>query len=168
MICAGKRECSFKNNYSILAGQAAPYILRQLNDFKQRRRSDPNMDPIAAQLSDEDMRDLTAYLASLEPFSSPVESDPMKGVRGKKTAERAQCTGCHLGGANSGGTEFPRIQGQHRTYLVKQLRNFRAGRRSNDNGHMQGIAKALTDADVEDLGNYFASMRVDDRQRKRR
>ena len=154
--CHGINGRSFKVNYPILAGQAAPYILQQLQDFKEGRRIDPTMGPIMPQLSDEDMRDLAAFFAALEPYSSPSESDTTKAIRGKKIAEGAQCTSCHLGGVDSGGSEIPRIQGQHRNYMVKQLKDFRAGTRTNDNGLMHRVAQSLTDADIEDLGNYFA------------
>jgi len=166
--CHGISGRSFKLNYPILAGQSAPYILHELQDFKEGRRSDPTMDPIMPQLSDEDMRDLAAFFAASEPFSSPSESDSIKTSRGKKLAETAQCASCHLGGADAGGGGIPRIQGQHRNYMVKQLRDFKSGRRANDDGLMYRIAQTLTDADIEDLGNYFAGMRIESRQPKRR
>ena len=165
--CHGINGRSFKVNYPILAGQAAPYILHELQDFKEGRRSDPAMSAIVAQLSDEDMRDLSIFFAASGPFSSPSESDPIKAIRGKKIAESSQCTSCHLGGDGSGGGGIPRIEGQHRNYLVKQLKDFKAGRRSNDGGLMRGIVQSMADTDFEDLANYFASMRVDSRKRKR-
>jgi cytochrome c553 len=165
--CHGINGRSFKVNYPILAGQTAPYILSQLFDFKEGRRSDPTMDAIVPQLSDGDMRDLAAFFAALEPYSSPSESDPIKAIRGKKMAESAQCVSCHIGGPDSAGGELPRIQGQHRNYIVKQLKDFRAGRRTNDGGLMHDITQSMTDADTEDLGNYFAATRFDGRQRKR-
>jgi len=55
----------------------------------------------------------------------------------------------------------PRIEGQHHDYLVKQLKDFQSGKRTNDRGIMTHIAKSLTDADIEDLGNYFAAIRVE-------
>ena len=161
--CHGINGRSFKVDYPILAGQAAPYILRQLQDFKQSRRSDPIMNTIVPQLSDEDMRDLAAFYATIEPYSSPSESDQIKAIRGKKMAESAQCVSCHLGGADLGGSELPRIQGQHRNYMMKQLKDFKAGRRANDSGVMHLIAQSMTDTDIEDLGNYFAAMRIDNR-----
>lgn len=166
--CHGIDGRSFKVNYPILAGQTAPYILHELQDFKDGRRSDPTMDAIVPQLSDEDMRDLAVFFAASAPFSSPTESDPIKAGRGKKLAESAQCASCHLGGADAGGGGIPRIQGQHRNYMVKQLKDFKAGRRANDSGLMQQIAQTLTDADIEDLGNYFSAMRIESRQPKRR
>jgi cytochrome c553 len=165
--CHGINGRSFKVNYPILAGQAAPYILHELRDFKDGRRSDPVMDAIVPQLSDEDMRDLAVFFAASEPYSSPSQSDPVKANRGRKLAEVAQCVSCHLGGIDSGGGGIPRIHGQHRNYLVKQLKDFRAGTRANDGGVMRAIAQSMTDSDIEDLASYFASVRFDSGKRIR-
>jgi len=43
--------------------------------------------------------------------------------------------------------------------VVKQPRDFRYGRRTNDAGVMRRIAQSLTDADIDEQGNYFASVR---------
>lgn len=48
--------------------------------------------------------------------------------------------------------------------MVWQLKDFKAGRRAHDSGLMQPIAQTLTDADIEDLGNYFSAMRIDSGQ----
>jgi cytochrome c553 len=166
--CHGINGRSIKVNYPILAGQAAPYILLQLHAFKQGRRSNPNMNGVMPQLSDADMRDLAAFLEASEPYSSPYESEAIKAIRGKKMAESAQCVSCHLGDSNSRGGEFPVIQGQHRDYVVKQLRDFKAGRRTNDyTGLMQNKTQSLSDTDIEDLGNYFATVRFVSLPRKR-
>jgi cytochrome c553 len=165
--CHGINGRSFKVNYPILAGQAAPYILHELQDFKDGRRSDPVMDAIVPQLSDEDMRDLAVFFAASEPYSSPSHSDPVKANRGRKLAEVAQCASCHLGGIDSGGGGIPRIHGQHWNYLVKQLKDFRAGTRANDGGVMRAIAQSMTDSDIEDLAAYFASARFDSGKRIR-
>ncbi len=48
-----------------LAGQNAPYIVKQLKAFKDGSRKDPLMSPQAAALSDKDMEDLAAYFSGL-------------------------------------------------------------------------------------------------------
>ena len=164
--CHGINGRSFKVNYPILSGQAAPYILRQLRDFSQGRRSDPMMGDIAAQMSDEDMRDLAAFFARSEPASSTSQSDPIMALRGKNKAENAHCASCHLGQADPGISKLSRIQGQHRSYMMKQLKDFRSGRRENDSGVMHRIAQSMTDADIEDIGNYYASIQFDSGQQK--
>jgi cytochrome c553 len=65
---------------------------------------------------------------------------------------------CHLGGFR-GQNEIPRVAGQHYRYTVKQLRDFKASRRTNDAGNMASVSKTLADRDIEDLGHFLAGLR---------
>jgi cytochrome c553 len=67
------------------------------------------------------------------------------------------CTMCHLGGFK-GQNEIPRVAGQYYEYIVKQLHDFRAHRRTNDAGNMTSVAKTLSDADIDDLAQYIAGL----------
>ena len=58
---------------------------------------------------------------------------------GKKMSDEALCTMCHLGGF-AGQNEIPRVAGQHYDYIVKQLTDFKAKRRTNDAGNMTSVA----------------------------
>jgi cytochrome c553 len=78
-------------------------------------------------------------------------------ARGKKKADETLCTMCHLGGF-IGQNEIPRAAGQHYEYTVKQLRDFKTARRTNDAGNMASVSKTLSDQDIEDLGHYLASL----------
>ena len=70
-------------------------------------------------------------------------------------AKAAPCFGCHMPDGNSVVDQFPKIAGQHEKYTVKQLSEFKSMKRKND--IMLGMAAALTDEDMADLGAYFAS-----------
>ena len=157
--CHGIEGRSFKRLYPILAGQNGPYLFLQLNDFKQHRRSDPNMDAVVPQLSTQDILDLAGYFASLRPSPSQFKSDPIKAARGKAKAAKLACAGCHPRNDNLPMAKSSRIVGQHHDYLVKQLRDFRDGRRTNDAGIMRSVIQSLTDEDIDDLGNYFAGLK---------
>ena len=156
--CHGIEGRSFKRLYPILAGQNGPYLFLQLNDFKQHRRSDPSMDAIVPQLSTQDMLDLAGYFASLRPSPRRFKPDPSKAARGMAKEAKLACTGCHPRNDSLLTRKASRIVGQHHDYLVKQLRDFRDGRRTNDGGIMRDITQSLTDADIDDLGNYFAGL----------
>jgi cytochrome c553 len=66
------------------------------------------------------------------------------------------CGGCHgLDGAGNR-IKFPRLAGQSRAYVVKQLNDFRDDRRSNDGGQMQVMASELTEADIGRVADWFA------------
>jgi cytochrome c553 len=84
--------------------------------------------------------------------------DDKRAARGKAKADETLCTMCHLGGF-MGQNEIPRVAGQHYEYVVKQMKDFKNYRRTNDAGNMTAVAKTLSDQDIEDLGHYLTSLR---------
>jgi len=64
MACHGPTGTSSNPMWPNLAGQKAPYLVKQLKDFKSGARKDPVMAPMAAPLSDQDMENLAAYYSS--------------------------------------------------------------------------------------------------------
>jgi len=155
--CHGADGNSVNPLWPNLAGQTARYIYLQLKDFKEGRRKDDLMSPMAANLSREDMQDLAAYFASqtAKPTRYPVED--AKVTEGKKIADNALCPMCHLGGF-SGQNEVPRVAGQHHDYVVKQLKDFRARLRTNDAGSMTAYTQGLTDEQIEALAQYITNL----------
>lgn len=67
----------------------------------------------------------------------------------------ATCVACHGADGNSPSNLYPKIAGQHASYLVKQLQDFKSGER--DNAIMAGMVATLSEQDMEDLAAYFAS-----------
>jgi cytochrome c553 len=67
----------------------------------------------------------------------------------------APCAACHGADGNSANGEWPKLAGQHPVYIVKQLQDFKAGRRTN--AIMKGMAAPLSDQDMENLAAYFAA-----------
>ncbi len=155
--CHGVNGNSTVATFPILAGQSMRYIYVELKDFKEGRRHDPNMDAVVANLTREDMFDLGAFFAAQQPGSNGFKPDPEKAARGKAKADETLCTMCHLGGL-AGQNEIPRVGGQHYAYVVKQLKDFKAMRRTNDAGNMTSVAKTLSDEDIDNLGQYAASL----------
>jgi cytochrome c553 len=145
------------NPYPDLAGQTARYIYLQLRDFKEGRRKNPLMSPMAAPLSKQDMYDLAEYFAQQKHAPSSYKVDQAKAAEGKKVADAALCTMCHLGGF-SGQNEVPRVAGQEYEYIVKQLKDFRAKNRTNDAGNMTSVSRGLTDEQIDALGNYITGL----------
>jgi len=141
-----------------LAGQTARYLYLQLKDFKEGRRKDPLMSPIAANLSRDDMFDLSAYFSRQKHLPSEFKVDAAKAAEGKKVADAALCTMCHLGGF-SGQNEIPRVAGQEYPYIVKQLTDFRAKNRTNDAGNMTSVLRGLSDEQIDALAQYVTGLR---------
>ncbi len=140
-----------------LAGQTSRYLYLQLRDFQEGRRKDPQMSAMAVGLTRDEMRELADYFSRQKPVSLPFKPDPQKAVLGKQKADETLCTMCHLGGF-LGQNEIPRVAGQHYDYVVKQLADFKARRRTNDAGTMTSVANTLSDADIENLAHYLAGL----------
>ena len=155
--CHGPMGNSTNPKYPILAGQTARYLYLQLRDFKEGRRSDPDMSPMAAGLSREDMLDLADYFAAQQPQPAPVNVTPAQIDAGRRRSAEVLCTMCHLG-EFKGQNEIPRVAGQHQQYIVKQLQDFRARKRTNDAGNMTSVTRGLSDEDIENLAAYAANL----------
>lgn len=74
-------------------------------------------------------------------------------ARAQKLAE--PCTACHTADGSRGAPANPILQGQHADYLVKQLTEFKSGKRKN--AVMQGMAATLSDEDMKHVAAFYAS-----------
>jgi cytochrome c553 len=157
VACHGPDGNSQNPDYPILAGQSWRYIYIELRDFKEGRRSDPQMSPIAATLSQEDMIALGNFFAAQKPAPIKFQADSAKVEAGRKTSDATLCPMCHLGGF-VGQNEIPRVAGQYPQYVKKQLQDFKARRRTNDAGNMTSVAGTLSDIDIENLSHYIANL----------
>ena len=157
VTCHGPNGNSTAAQYPVLAGQTARYIYLQIKDFKEGRRTEPQMEPFVKDLSRQDMFDIAAYFAAQKPRPTAFKADPVRAARGKAKADETLCTMCHLGGF-LGQNEIPRVAGQHYEYIVKQMRDFKSGKRTNDAGNMASVSKTLSDQDIEDLGHYLGGL----------
>lgn len=155
--CHGADGNSPNPTYPILAGQSWRYIDIELKDFKAGRRSDPQMSPMAQNLSPDDMIALGNYFAAQKQQRIDFRVDPAKVDAGRKIADAALCPMCHLGGF-VGQNEIPRVAGQYPQYIKKQLEDFRARRRTNDAGSMTSYTASLSDQDIDDLAQYIANL----------
>jgi cytochrome c553 len=166
--CHGANGISLSPLWPNLAGQAAPYIVAQLKDFKDGSRVDPLMTPQAMNLSDEDMADLAVYFESLPPAAQAVADverlDRAEALwRGGNAAEGvAACLACHgPTGRGNPAAAFPALAGQHAAYSAKQLREYAAGTRITDGKTpiMRDIAERLSPEDIEALASYVQGLK---------
>lgn len=67
----------------------------------------------------------------------------------------ATCLACHGVDGNSANAVWPKLAGQHPSYIKKQLREFKGGVRKND--LMSPMAMPLSEQDMDDLAAYFSS-----------
>jgi cytochrome c553 len=155
--CHGEDGNSTNPQYPILAQQTARYIYLQLKDFKEGRRKDPQMSPVAATLDTKDMLALAEWFSQQKAKPTGFKPDPAKVEAGRKTADAVLCSMCH-GGDFGGQNEVPREAGQHYEYVRKQLLDFKAKRRTNDAGNMTSVTSTLTDQQIDELAQFVANL----------
>lgn len=147
-----------------LAGQTFDYMVKQLHDFRERRRVG-TMQATAELLSDAEIITVARYFNTQTPSASvntsPVTQDRQTAEhlyrRGDSARGIPACSSCH--GANGEGSSgIPRLAGQHAAYLEIQLLDFKRGVRVNDaEGVMRSIVSAMTEREIHALARYFAS-----------
>ncbi|MGB5081229.1 MAG: c-type cytochrome [Burkholderiales bacterium] len=154
-----------------LAGQVPEYVRKQLYNFKSSaggkpERSNPIMGGMAANLSDENIRDLAAYYAGqrTKPGVAKNEETLALGRKiwrgGDASKGLPACAACH--GASGAGlpAQYPRLAGQYAEYSEAQLTAFRSGDRGNDaNRVMQTIAARMSDLEIRAVSDYIAGLR---------
>jgi cytochrome c553 len=164
--CHGTNGNSSNPEWPNLAGQGERYLIQQLKYFKEGKRNNPVMAPMAAPLSDQDMVDVAAYFAAQKPTG--LEADPsyweagQKLYRGGDSARNVPaCIACHgpvgRGIAPAG---YPMLRGQHSVYTQKQLNDYAAGARPGPNADiMRAIASRLTAEEIRNVSSYIQGLR---------
>ncbi len=140
-----------------LAGQPVYFTHWQLIKYRDGRRKDPQMSPLAKNLTDTDMADLAAYFAAQRALPRPATTDPAKVAEGKRLATLHHCASCHRPDL-SGQQQVPRLAGQDYDYLLRLLRGFKAKTASDLDGTMTMAVQPLRGDDIENLVHYIASL----------
>lgn len=173
--CHGPDGNSPSGQYPNLAGQGAPYLVKQLQDFKSGARDNAIMKGMAANLSEQDMQDLAAYFSQQKVHTG--QADPKLVEQGEKLFRGGDldkgvpaCSGCHNpAGQGADAARFPALAGQHAQYVEAQLKAFRAvGRgdlgdnvikRNNDPGKMmEMIAAKLSDQQIKAVASFVSGL----------
>jgi cytochrome c553 len=157
--CHGEGGISQIENTPSLAAQPDQFIQWQLVFFRAGTRKNEQMQPIVEQLNNEDIRNLGAYYASLEPpKASKPDDNPDLSKKGEQAAVGRRCASCHTD--NYAGTKgVARVAGQREEYLVKALRDYKSGVRSGGAmAAMTDVAYSLSEEEIEALAHYLAHL----------
>jgi cytochrome c553 len=98
----------------------------------------------------------TVFVASIASLLLVTASSGLAGDLAAGKSKAASCSGCHGANGISANPLWPNLAGQKEAYLVKQLKAFRDGARSDP--MMTPMAKPLSGADIENLAAYFSSL----------
>jgi cytochrome c553 len=147
-----------------LAAQHEAYIVKQLANFKSGERNNAIMGPIAKALTDDEARNLAAFLnaQSLKPGAAKNKDTVELGKKiyraGIAEKNVPACAGCH-GPAGAGiPAQFARLGGQHQDYTIAQLTNFNNGTRNN-NPIMTTVAKRMSTDEIQAVADYVAGLK---------
>src|SRR5258708_32589447 len=131
--CHGETGISQTENTPSLAGQPDLYLQWQLVFFRSGSRKNEIMQPTAEQLSNEDVRNLGAYFASLPPPKvSEPDDNPDLSKKGAQAAAGRRCASCHSD-TFAGTKAVAGLAGQREEYLAKALHDYKSNLRV-DNG----------------------------------
>jgi len=156
VVCHGAEGITADPSIPSLAGQRERYLQWQLVFFRNGRRANEIMGPLAAELSDEELRNLGAYFASLPRANPPGGApDPTLHEKGKQAAARHRCASCHQD--DYGGSQAaPAVAHQTPAYTAKALRDYRSNARPSVGvAAMNEAAGGLSDDDITALAVYL-------------
>lgn len=168
-----------RGEYPRIGGQRAQYIASQLKAFRARSRVNIPMFPYTQEreLPDDDIKDVAAYLASIElPTQWPVFKDTDDALTRLTLTERVmiiprangnlangeaiyqkKCVTCHAKDGMGRGM-FPRLVGQYTSYLKRQMDLYVKGERPHDEEGVGGLLNALKEDDLQDILAYLTSI----------
>ncbi|SHK69782.1 Cytochrome c553 [Bradyrhizobium lablabi] len=157
--CHGDIGISQTENIPSLAGQPDQFIQWQLVFFRSGARKSEQMQPIVEQISNEDIRSLGAYFASLTPPKPATPDDnPDLSQKGAQAAMGRRCASCH-GDTFAGTKAVARLAGQREEYLIKALHDYKSSVRSGGAGAaMAEVAYPLSDEEITALAHYLAHL----------
>lgn len=130
-----------------LGGQYADYLTASLVGYRNKDRAHATMHSQAFHLTDEEMREISAYFEGLGAEEA--------AAKGTMPESASICTSCHGDTGKGISSAFPSLNGQHADYLVAAMNQYRSGERKN--AIMAGFASNLSDEDIKALAEYYAS-----------
>jgi cytochrome c553 len=179
--CHGEHGIGGKRGeYPRIAGQRTMHIEEQLRNFRSRVRVNIPMFPYTQEreLSDDDIKDVSAYLASIVLPTTPPDfkddDDALTrllamekvmiipkldgNLENGKTLYEDQCQDCH-GRTGLGKGRYPMLVGQYTNYLLRQIDSYIKGERTHDDPESKGILAKITTKDIDDIIAYITRLK---------
>ena len=159
LACHGEKGQSETPDVPSLGAQPAPYTLIQLYLFREKMRTIEIMNEMTRGLSDDDLRKLSDFIATLQKPQPPADAgDPARMARGQALAHQYLCNNCHNPDF-SGKENVPRIVNQREDYLAKTLGEYKDNSRHGYDGTMADVMGPVTKEQIADLAYYIARFR---------
>jgi cytochrome c553 len=171
-VCHGKEGRATSDGYfPRIAGKPAGYLANQLLNFRDGRRSYPQMTYLIEHLSDDYLREMAEHFAALDlPYPPPpapqaqataLEHGRKLAQEGDATRRIPACVSCHGSAMTGVAPSIPGLLGMPRDYLNSQLGAWKTGqRRAQLPDCMADIARQLTPDDVSAVSAWLAAQPV--------
>ncbi|GEM_PF-78232 len=143
--------------YPKLGGQSAEYVLAQMKDFRDGKRTNGQsivMKPIMDTLSDEEMQTLATWISEQK-----IEQTPAEDHQGAAAFMAKGCIACHGADAKTPLMPlYPNLLGQNKDYLANQMKDIKSGARNNGmTAVMKGIMAAVTDDEIKAISEWLST-----------
>ncbi len=171
-VCHGKEGRATPDGYfPRIAGKPAGYLANQLLNFRDGRRSYPQMTYLIEHLTDDYLREMAVHFSALDlpyPPPPPPQAPPAALEQGRRLVQQGDaarnipaCVACHGAGMTGVAPSIPGLLGLPRDYLNSQLGAWKTGqRRAHAPDCMADIARQLTPDDVSAVSAWLASQPV--------
>jgi cytochrome c553 len=156
--CHGETGVSSRENTPSLAGHPVLYTQIQLFLFREGQRVNAEMNAVTSGMSDDRLTALAEHYQKLAAPPSSAAPDPALDARGREIAARHRCGSCHLPDY-AGRDQMPRLAGQREDYLLKALRDYKAGARAGDGAQMAEVVYNLGEEDLKAVAHHIAHFR---------
>jgi cytochrome c553 len=145
-----------------LAGQHGTVVIKQLADIRALNRNNPTMYPFALPSSiggPQALADVVAYMAKL-PMTPDNGVGPGTDLELGKQLYADNCVRCH-GETGEGDAEkfYPKLQGQHYEYILRQFREIKGGERKNANPDMVKQVHEFTEQQLLAVCDYTSRIK---------
>lgn len=170
--CHGKEGRATPDGYfPRIAGKPAGYLYNQLLNFRDGRRSYPQMGYLIEHLTDDYLREIATHFAALQvPYAPPPapQAAPQVLERGRQLVQQGDaarrlpaCVQCHGQAMTGLQPSIPGLLGLPRDYLNSQLGAWQTGqRRAQAPDCMADIARQLSPEEVSAVSAWLAAQPV--------
>ncbi|HEV7815393.1 MAG TPA: c-type cytochrome [Janthinobacterium sp.] len=151
-----------------LAGKNPEYLAHALTMFKAGTRASPEMQAVAAGLSDSDIQSLSHFFSEQHPprIKDATPPDASLAAAGRELAEAGAgadipaCFSCHGAGGKGNGARFPVIAGESGAFIVRRLKEFQARAKTTPTGPrtMTDLAAKLSEAQIRQAAAFLSQI----------
>lgn len=176
IACHGKDGQKAIQEYPVLAGQKADYMIAQIEDILSGKRlgsPDASGNPRAKgmrgalvapdgsrRVTPDEVKAISTWLAGLKPAPVEPPATPLAPERAEAAAKMfaEKCEACHGPAGRAPQEGFPLIAGQKHAYVLAQMKDIKSKARSNGQSEaMQAVMADVSDADIELLAAWVAA-----------